>query len=1045
MHTTKKNILAGLVVFFLSLFIFPEIAGGAKAAGYFVSVDGNDSNAGTSSQPFQTIQKGINAASPGDEVVVMPGVYSGSYATYGHAEFNLNTGNGRSGQESAPITIKAQYPATEVDSQSQKTIIQGPGGFGFYITNVSYIVIDGFEIIGFQAGIGIHGSEYITVRRNILRSNTAAGIENAPASNSIYEYNQFLDPGPSYPELDNAIQDYGINFYTGSANNQVVHNYFFGKHNQALSWKRKAGPGYAAYNTFEGCMYTCLYIGQNDDEPDGGDMTSYDVTVEYNVFRDAVDDGSGSDVGAQNGTYYRLRTPITIRNAQNTIVRNNFVENSLQSPVYVIGCEGGYYCQLHTGREPVDASIYGNTFVNTKNYQAFEIMGRGYSGDDIDIFNNTIYNTSLAFTIEKSNRGSSVPTVAAPNLRIINNNFVNVGNGVSGDLSTTYFSSNNWYDFSGSQDNRQSITDVSVDPLFVGPLDVFNPNSAQGPTPFYTPSFLRANYYKLTSTSTLIDAGEQVGLSYQGLAPDISSNEFIFSQGEIPTPTLTPSVTSSPTPLPTVSLTQSPTQTPTPIPTTVSNLCSLAGDVRIDGGCDGVVDDLDYQVLLSEFGELAEQADFNGDGFTNILDFTILSNNYSTSPSGTATLTSATSTSTPTTGQVTSPPIKYSDFPYPRGSQPPFGFLMCEFNTTGTGDDSIPCIADGFTVVHNGYWGSISGEAAGEWAQDAVDIGIQKIFFNTTPFDLMRDYSLSNQYTLWKSWFEKVVSNVGSGTIAGYYLPDEPEPGLGEYEKVKEIMKALKDTDPQALGLIYDGGVNPVELSSITKAQAGNGGVDVILDGGYPVHHPEYGGHGWVYARLREIESAIKDNDSYLWMVTEAFGEACADSAGYDRTRSHVAMGITAGAQGVFTYGYAYANPQTGSSCYNGMKDFLPLYKKLWPWIMANTTSDQNKYLNVNVTSGSSQSPTYNLSIAKSYSSVQASLLEDASGDVLVSSVNLYEDQNISATINGVPDGTYEVWDSIGGSLSVQETVTVENGQLEDIWGPYGYKFYIKK
>ncbi len=93
-------------------------------------------------------------------------------------------------------------------------------------------------------------------------------------------------------------------------------------------------------------MYTALYLGQNDDEGDGGDMTSFDVIVEYNVFRDAVDSGYGSDVGAPKGTYYPCRSPITIRNMNNAIVRYNYIENSYGAGIYVRDCEGGYWYEL---------------------------------------------------------------------------------------------------------------------------------------------------------------------------------------------------------------------------------------------------------------------------------------------------------------------------------------------------------------------------------------------------------------------------------------------------------------------------------------------------------------------------------------------------------------------------------------------------------------------------------------------------------------------------------------------------------------------------
>jgi Right handed beta helix region len=49
----------------------------AWGATYYVATNGNDSNPGTASQPFRTIQKAANSVRPGDTVNVMPGDYGG--------------------------------------------------------------------------------------------------------------------------------------------------------------------------------------------------------------------------------------------------------------------------------------------------------------------------------------------------------------------------------------------------------------------------------------------------------------------------------------------------------------------------------------------------------------------------------------------------------------------------------------------------------------------------------------------------------------------------------------------------------------------------------------------------------------------------------------------------------------------------------------------------------------------------------------------------------------------------------------------------------
>jgi hypothetical protein len=59
----------------LSLPVFLIVCLTAGANTYYVAPSGSDQNAGTEAAPFANIQKGVNAAQPGDTVRVAPGVY----------------------------------------------------------------------------------------------------------------------------------------------------------------------------------------------------------------------------------------------------------------------------------------------------------------------------------------------------------------------------------------------------------------------------------------------------------------------------------------------------------------------------------------------------------------------------------------------------------------------------------------------------------------------------------------------------------------------------------------------------------------------------------------------------------------------------------------------------------------------------------------------------------------------------------------------------------------------------------------------------------
>jgi hypothetical protein len=63
------------------------------AASYYVSTSGSDSNPGTSSSPWRTVQHAVNTVNPGDTIFI----YAGTY--YENVKLQ------KSGTSSAPITL----------------------------------------------------------------------------------------------------------------------------------------------------------------------------------------------------------------------------------------------------------------------------------------------------------------------------------------------------------------------------------------------------------------------------------------------------------------------------------------------------------------------------------------------------------------------------------------------------------------------------------------------------------------------------------------------------------------------------------------------------------------------------------------------------------------------------------------------------------------------------------------------------------------------------------------------------------------------------
>ena len=146
---------------------------------YYVSPTGNDSGSCTSATPCKTINRAAGLAGPGDKVSVAAGTYG---------TFTID----RSGTAASPITFQANGEA----------IIENPSGYGIFIDNSSYLVIDGFTVQNTaQKAIAARGAtptspmRGLTIRNNTVRNSQQEGMYLSQVSASLIENNTITDVG----------------------------------------------------------------------------------------------------------------------------------------------------------------------------------------------------------------------------------------------------------------------------------------------------------------------------------------------------------------------------------------------------------------------------------------------------------------------------------------------------------------------------------------------------------------------------------------------------------------------------------------------------------------------------------------------------------------------------------------------------------------------------------------------------------------------------------------------------------------------------------
>ncbi len=189
---------------------------GTTEGDWYVAVDGSDDNPGTEAEPFATLGRAQQAASPGDTVLVRGGVYAFSSGTVGVAFTKAGTADN-------PIRYFAYAGETPIFDLSG---INNPSGrvTGFDIT-ANYIHIRGMEVTGvpqYQGGqdswgVRIRGNGNVLELLNV-HHNEAPGIFITSGSDNLILN---CDSHHNYDVLENGGSGDGFGCHSTGAGNVI--------------------------------------------------------------------------------------------------------------------------------------------------------------------------------------------------------------------------------------------------------------------------------------------------------------------------------------------------------------------------------------------------------------------------------------------------------------------------------------------------------------------------------------------------------------------------------------------------------------------------------------------------------------------------------------------------------------------------------------------------------------------------------------------------------------------------------------------------------
>ncbi len=358
-----------LLVCFITAFIFLTLPIFAQAADYYVSTSGDDSNPGTQSQPWETIQKAADTMVGGDTVYIRAGTYNERVA--------LNY----KGNSSGPYITFTNYSDEEVILDGTGISIQWGGGL-FHVWHTDYIRVQGLKIqnsngagiyvayadnievidnqtdITTKSGVGIWASSNVLVANNDIAHMCGVGdqfiagcseenISIAQGSHDVVVRDNHVHDGPVVPGGYAGAE--GINVKDGSYDikiyNNVVHDL------QKLAFGLDAWQNHT-YNIeyYNNIAYNCSY-GFIVSSEQGGTVENVKVynNIAYNITRAGFStvwwsgtvDAMKTDIQFINNTSYNNgygfwnRSPLN----ENVIVRNNIFSQNETNVLLLSGSE----------------------------------------------------------------------------------------------------------------------------------------------------------------------------------------------------------------------------------------------------------------------------------------------------------------------------------------------------------------------------------------------------------------------------------------------------------------------------------------------------------------------------------------------------------------------------------------------------------------------------------------------------------------------------------------------------------------------------------
>ena len=459
---TRAHPFLWLIILFLLAAPF------ARAATYYVATTGSDASPGTQTQPFQTIQKGVNTAANGDTVQVAAGTYTEDITWRDKSLTLRGAGAGQSIVTRQSIGTSMSLTYVPAVARLEGFTVQNSG----MVNNGSSLTVANCTFSNNYHGIKNTFASNPTVTNCTFTGNYNGGIRNEDSSPTVTQCTFTGNHGsPVYRGggMSNSSSNPIVTYCTFTGNNDSgMYNTGSSPNVTNCTFAGNNGSGMLSERNSSPAVTNCTFTGNGG----GGGGGMYTITGNPTVTNCTFSNNRASGDNVGGGGMYNDTTNATVTNSTftgNSVSGLNSTGGGMYNTygsVTVTHCtfrnntasDGGGIGIYNSAQRIIDCVFIANTGLSTP--------FNGGQGGGISALSSDSTVTNCTFTENTAPGGGGINTNNGSNGNMIVTNCI-LWNDTGGEIFN--FSNSATVTYSDIQGGYAGTGNINVNPLFLQP------------------------------------------------------------------------------------------------------------------------------------------------------------------------------------------------------------------------------------------------------------------------------------------------------------------------------------------------------------------------------------------------------------------------------------------------------------------------------------------------------------------------------------------------------------------------------------------------